>query len=308
MKSEKNMDEEFDDLELDDVDEGSSADGKDAYQMFLESISRLPKYSSKENLEKIKEYQTAEGEEKTQLLNGLVEGNIRLVVKCAIEVASHSAPNSSEKNVRGLRMDLIQEGSQALCKAIKDFDLDRGYAFSTLAVTYIKRAMYAFLNTSSRMIYLPQQILDRHRQIVKASDELTKTKGGKPSFEEIASYLNNGMTASDVEENCLIFNGVDVKTIDANPDSEDGPSYLDTVASDDMNPQEVSEHEEQMEKLEIAKKTLTPQMKFILSHRYPTDGSKKWTLRELSDELGLSKERIRQLENEALKKLRDMIS
>ena len=71
-------------------------------------------------------------------------------------------------------MDLIQEGSQALSKAIVDFDPARGYAFSTLAVTYIKRAMFAFLNNSSRMIHVPQQILDRHRLITKAIDELKK--------------------------------------------------------------------------------------------------------------------------------------
>ena len=306
--SEKMLDEDFEDFDLDDVDEGSSADGKDAYQMFLESISRFPKFNAKENLEKIKEYQNAGDDEKTHLLNCLVEGNIRLVVKCAIEVAAHAAPNSSEKNVRGLRMDLIQEGSQALCKAIKDFDLDRGCAFSTLAVTYIKRAMYAFLNTSSRMINLPQQILDRHRLIVKASDEIMKAKGAKPTFEEIASYLNNGLTASDIEENCLIFNGVEVKTIDNNSDSDNGTSYLDTVASEDMNPQEVSEREEQREKLEVAKNTLTPQMKYILEHRYPTDGSKRWTLRELSNKLGISIERVRQLENEAKIKLKGLIS
>lgn len=309
MNQEKLTADELDeDFDLDDVDSGSSINGKDAYQMFIETISSFPKFTSQENLEKIMEYQAAEGDEKTALLDCIVEGNIRLVIKYAIEIASHAAPNSSEKSVRGLRMDLIQEGSQALAKAVKDFDAERGYAFSTLAVTYIKRAMYAFLNTNSRMIYLPQQVLDRHRLISRASDELIKKTGEKPTYEEIANYLNNGLTASDVQENCLIFNGVEVKSIDGNPEEDNNNKNLNDVPSQDMNPQEVSERQEQIEKLEKARKSLTPIMNFIISHRYPSDDSEPWTLRELSEELNLSKERVRQLENEAKEKLREMLS
>ncbi len=309
MTKEKKTDEFYeDDYDMEDIDEGSSINGKDAYQMFIETINKFPKFSSEENLEKIKEYQAADGDEKISLLDSIVEGNIRLVVKYAIEIASHAAPNSSEKSIRGLRMDLIQEGSQALAKAIKDFDVNRGYAFSTLAVTYIKRAMYAFLNTSSRMIYLPQQILDKHRQIAKATEELTKSKGEKPSYQEIADYLNNGMTGKDVEENCLIFNGMEVKTVDARPDMDNNTDSLYNLPSEDLNPQEVSEREEQIEKLLAAKNSLTPQMNYILSRRYPSDDTEPWTLRELAKELGLSQERVRQLENEAKQKIREMLS
>ncbi len=299
------LDEDFD---IDEVDCGSSINGKDAYQMFIDSISTFPKFTSQENLEKIKEYHSAEGDEKIALLDSIVEGNIRLVIKYAAEIASHAAPNSSEKSVRGLRMDLIQEGSQALAKAIKDFDPARGYAFSTLAVTYIKRAMYAFLNANSRMIYLPQQILDRHRLIVRASDELVKKNGTKPTFEEVASYLNNGLTAKDIEENCLIFNGVEVKSMEGDSDEDNEKNALNNLPSPDMNPQEVCEKKEQMEKLEKGRKSLTPMMNFIISHRYPNDDSEPWTLRELSEELGISKERVRQLESEAKEKLREMLS
>lgn len=302
------MNEELDeDLDLDDLDNGSSIKGKDAYQMFMDSIRQYPKFTQEENLEKLKEYKEADEEDKIALLDEIVEGNIRLVIKYANEIAAQTVLNA-DNGARGLKMDLIQEGSQALSKAIEDFDPSRGYAFSTLAVTYIKRAMFAFLNNSSRMIHVPQQILDRHRLITRAIDELKKKNASDPSYDEIASYLNNGLTAEDIEENCLIFKSIDVKTIDERPDFDHDKKTIAAVPSDEMNPQEASERQELIDKLAKATESLTPTMRFILSHRYPEDGSTPWALRELSVKLNLSIERVRQIEEEAKAKLREMLS
>ena len=309
MAKEKLDDEELDeDLDIDDLDNGSSIKGKDAYQMFMDSIRLYPKFTQEENLENLKEYKAADDEDKIALLDEIVEGNIRLVIKYANEIASQAVSNAEEGGTRGLKMDLIQEGSQALSKAIVDFDPARGYAFSTLAVTYIKRAMFAFLNNSSRMIHVPQQILDRHRLITKAIDELKKKNATDPSYEDVAEYLHNGLTAEDIEENCLVFKNIDVKTIDERPDIDNDKRTIAAVPSDEMNPQEASERQELIEKLAKATESLTPTMRFIISHRYPEDGSTPWTLRELSVKLNLSIERVRQIEEEAKAKLREMLS
>ena len=133
MAKEKLDDEELDeDLDIDDLDNGSSIKGKDAYQMFMDSIRLYPKFTQEENLEKLKEYKAADDEDKIALLDEIVEGNIRLVIKYANEIASQAVSNAEEGGTRGLKMDLIQEGSQALSKAIVDFDPARGYAFLPL--------------------------------------------------------------------------------------------------------------------------------------------------------------------------------
>lgn len=297
----------FDEDDLDGYQEGTSFKGKDALKIFMESVKSFPTLTREENDELLRKYQVSSEEEKNVIRDQIVEGNIRLVISSAFRIAGLFKNTSGQRN-NGLIMDFIQEGSEGLSRAVEDYDPSRGNAFSTVATTYITRAIYGFLNDDFNQIRIPHQIMEKQRLIQRTETELSNRLGRKPTEEEIAEALpsSSKMKADEINSVKAFSQMNQIMPLDGM--TEDGkPDKASMIPSDDMTPQEYSQRNELEEKLRDAIQTLTPTMQYILKHRYPTDGTTVWTLSKLGDELNLSLERVRQIEQEAIGILREKL-
>ncbi len=296
------MDDEELDLTKDDefdYENGSSIRGKDALAIFLENERRYPTLTKEKNEELLREYHSAGEEDKQAIMDKLVEGNLKLVTKEAFRIAK---PFRNEKNQpnNGLVLDFIQEGSEGLVRAVEKFDLSKGFAFSTFASAYIKTAILSFLNNNYRMIRIPKQITDKNRRIREAERRLCDRLRREPDAEEIASELNDGTSAEEVENiKGIAQSGVVLSMDQKRQDDDESDNLYREIPTTEQNPQEYAESKELQERLNKLMEELPEAMRFILIHSYPEDGSEPWTLQKIGEELNLSAERVRQIREEA---------
>lgn len=257
-------------------------------QIYLQEIGQIPMLDEKEEKELGK--RIAEGDETAR--QRLSEGNLRLVVSLAKHYTGRGVP----------MMDLIQEGNLGLMRAAEKYDYTKENRFSTYASWWIKEAMQRAIDQQSREIRVPVHVAENMKRVQKISKELQQTLGRDATPEEIAEKMN-GKTVSDVK-NILMYlqNPVSLET----PVGENGENSLgdmvedktETTPEDAMNT--IARHEEVKELLD----QLTDRERQIIRLRYGLEDGKPYTLEEIGEKLGVTRERVRQIEARALEKLR----
>lgn len=221
----------------------------------------------------------------------MVRANLRLVVKIAREFANFGLP----------LLDLISEGNIGLMKAVKRFDPLKGGKFSTYGSWWIRQSIKRALANQSKTIRLPIHLVDKLSKIRRVGDGLAESLGRDATNEEIAEEV--GMSSSKVAQ--LTMSAVRPASLDA-PLGDDGLTELSEIVSDEMafNPfDQLNEKDMHGELIDLVAQ-LDERERAILNSRFGLDGSKPITLEEVGAKMGVTRERIRQLQNSALSKIR----
>lgn len=221
----------------------------------------------------------------------LIKANTRLVVSIAKKYMGQGVPFS----------DLIQEGNLGLMKAVEKFDYRRGYKFSTYATWWIRQAITRALADQGRTIRVPVHMSDRIRKLHQVSRQLEQVWGRKPTPEELAKHMD--LEASKVRWMLRVSrHPVSLER----PVGEEEDSELGNFIEDEdaPTPPDAAYHRLLQEKLEDVLSTLTPREARILRLRFGLQNGRSYTLEEVGKKFGLTRERIRQIEGQALRKLR----
>ena len=264
-----------------------SVDMTEPLKIYLKEIGRIPLLTAEEELELGR--QIAEGD--TEARRKMEEANLRLVVA----VAKHYAGKGMQF------MDLIQEGNIGLMRAVEKFDYTKGSKFSTYAVWRIKEAILRALDSQSREIRVPVRVAQNMNKISKTERKMEQTLGREVAAEEIAKELH--MTTEEVERmQSYIKNPVSLET----PVGDEENSNLEDFIEDtqEPTPEEAVAALVQKEEVQEMLSTLTEKEQKILRLRYGLEDGNVHTLEETGQILGVTRERIRQLESRALEKLR----
>jgi RNA polymerase primary sigma factor len=257
----------------------------DALQLFLNEIRRYPLLTKTEEIELAKRIEAGDLEAKERMINS----NLRLVVANAKKYQGQDLP----------LLDLIQEGIFGLIRASEKFDWRKGYKFSTYATFWIRQAIQRGLANRARTIRIPVHIGQRERKIARAQRELSAKLGRDPTEEEVAAA-----SELPVEQVHEVRDAARTITSLDRPVGEEGETSLgDLLESEDQSPDEEVELSLREETLRTAVDSLPERERQVLKLRYGINGDEPTPLRETGRRLGLSPERVRQVEAEALKRL-----
>ncbi len=274
--------EELDDMS---VPDGVSID--DPVRMYLKEIGKVDLLSSGEETELARKMSEGDKEARRKL----AEANLRLVVSIAKRYVGRGM----------LFLDLIQEGNLGLIKAVEKFDYTKGYKFSTYATWWIRQAITRAIADQARTIRIPVHMVETINKLVRVSRQLVQELGRDPLPEEIARELN--MPVDKVGEIMKIAQEpVSLET----PIGEEEDSHLgDFIQDDDAPaPSEAATFTLLKEQLADVLNTLTPREEKVLRLRFGLDDGRARTLEEVGKEFNVTRERIRQIEAKALRKLR----
>lgn len=267
------------------IPEGISID--DPVRMYLKEIGKVPLLSADEEIELAQ--RMAEGDEEAK--RRLAEANLRLVVSIAKRYVGRGM----------LFLDLIQEGNLGLIKAVEKFDYRKGFKFSTYATWWIRQAITRAIADQARTIRIPVHMVETINKLIRVSRQLLQELGRDPHPEEIAKEMN--MPVEKVREIMKISQEpVSLET----PIGEEEDSHLgDFIPDDDAPaPSEAAAFTLLKEQLIDVLDTLTPREEKVLRLRFGLDDGRARTLEEVGKEFQVTRERIRQIEAKALRKLR----
>lgn len=276
--------EELENIELS-VPEGVSIE--DPVRMYLKEIGKVPLLSAEEEKELAMRMETGDEEAKKRL----AEANLRLVVSIAKRYVGRGM----------LFLDLIQEGNLGLIKAVEKFDYKKGYKFSTYATWWIRQAITRAIADQARTIRIPVHMVETINKLIRVQRQLLQELGREPYPEEIAEKMN--LPVDRVREIQKISQEpVSLET----PIGEEEDSHLGDFIQDDNVPVPAEAAAETMlkEQLDEVLKTLTEREKKVLRLRFGLDDQRARTLEEVGKEFDVTRERIRQIEAKALRKLR----
>ena len=270
------------------VPEGISID--DPVRMYLKEIGKVPLLTADEEIEIAKKMLEG-GEEAEAAKKKLAEANLRLVVSIAKRYVGRGM----------LFLDLIQEGNLGLIKAVEKFDYTKGFKFSTYATWWIRQAITRAIADQARTIRIPVHMVETINKLIRVSRQLLQEKGRETQPEEIAEAM--GISVEKVREIVKIAQEpVSLET----PIGEEEDSHLgDFIQDDDAPPPaEAASFTLMKEQLMSVLDTLTPREKKVLSLRFGLEDGRQRTLEEVGQEFNVTRERIRQIEAKALRKLR----
>jgi RNA polymerase primary sigma factor len=257
----------------------------DALQLFLNEIRRYPLLSAAEEVELTKRVERGDMEAKERMINS----NLRLVVSLAKKYQGHDLP----------LLDLIQEGIFGLIRAVEKFDWRKGYKFSTYATFWIRQAIQRGIANKARTIRIPVHIGQRERKIARVERELAAKFERQPSDEEISK--ESGVPIEQIEE--IRDAGRAVTSLDKPIGEEGETAFGDLLASSEMSPEEEVHVSLSEELLRKTIEELPETERNVLKLRYGINGHEPTPLRETGKRLGMSPERVRQIESKALAKL-----
>ena len=259
----------------------------DPVRMYLKEIGRIPLLTSDEEFENAR--RALEGDEEAKRI--LAESNLRLVVSIAKRYVGRGM----------LFLDLIQEGNIGLMKAVDKFDPEKGYKFSTYATWWIRQAITRALADQARTIRVPVHMVETINKLARVQRQLTQDLNREPTDEEIAKKL--GISVEKVREVYKISQDpVSLET----PIGEEDDSHLGDFIRDErtVSPEEYATEELLKEELADVLLTLTDREEKVLRLRFGLDDGQCRTLEEVGQIFGVTRERIRQIEAKALRKLR----
>ena len=259
----------------------------DPVRMYLKEIGRVPLLKADEEVELAKRMQEGDEEAKNQL----AEANLRLVVSIAKRYVGRGM----------LFLDLIQEGNLGLLKAVEKFDYKKGFKFSTYATWWIRQAITRAIADQARTIRIPVHMVETINKLVRVSRQLLQELGTDPTPEQIGAVMD--LAPDRVREiQKVAQEPVSLET----PIGEEEDSHLgDFIEDEDAPaPDEAASYILLKEQLEEVLETLTPREAKVLRLRFGLDDGRSRTLEEVGQEFGVTRERIRQIEAKALRKLR----
>ena len=285
------LDFDLSDIEADTIDEdGAIIEGiniDDPVKVYLKEIGRVPLLTPDEEIDLARRM----GEGDPYARKRLSEANLRLVVSIAKRYVG-----------RGMQfLDLIQEGNLGLIKAVEKFDHTKGFKFSTYATWWIRQAITRAIADQARTIRIPVHMVETINKVKKVSSQLLHQNGHEPTAEEIAKELD--MPVEKVREIMRVAQEpVSLET----PIGEEEDSHLGDFIQDDEAPApaDAASHTLLKEQLADVLKTLTPREEKVLRLRFGLDDGRPRTLEEVGKEFNVTRERIRQIEAKALRKLR----
>ena len=278
-----------DEIEVEKIDL-SVPDGvsiEDPVRMYLKEIGKVPLLSAEEEIELAKRMELGDQEAKKRL----AEANLRLVVSIAKRYVGRGM----------LFLDLIQEGNLGLIKAVEKFDYRKGYKFSTYATWWIRQAITRAIADQARTIRIPVHMVETINKLIRVSRQLLQELGREPTPEEIAAEMN--MPVERVREILKISQEpVSLET----PIGEEEDSHLGDFVQDDNVPvpADAAAFTLLKEQLEEVLGTLTEREQKVLTLRFGLEDGRARTLEEVGKEFNVTRERIRQIEAKALRKLR----
>ena len=282
-------DEDMEEIELDKIDlsvpDGVSID--DPVRMYLKEIGKVPLLTAEEEIELAKKMEQGDQEAKKRL----AEANLRLVVSIAKRYVGRGM----------LFLDLIQEGTLGLIKAVEKFDYRKGYKFSTYATWWIRQAITRAIADQARTIRIPVHMVETINKLIRVSRQLLQELGREPTPEEIAEEMD--MPVERVREILKISQEpVSLET----PIGEEEDSHLGDFIQDDNVPvpADAATFTLLKEQLDEVLSTLTEREQKVLILRFGLEDGRARTLEEVGKEFNVTRERIRQIEAKALRKLR----
>lgn len=262
----------------------------DAASLYLKEIGYAPLLTAQEEVKFSRLARRGDGAARERM----IESNLRLVVKIARRYVN-----------RGLSLlDLIEEGNLGLIRAVEKFDPERGFRFSTYATWWIRQTVERGLMNQTRTIRLPIHVVKELNQCMRASRQLAQRLEHDPTVEEIATQLDKSARA--VDRILALNNHITSVDISFSADGDEGgrslvETIIDTHPSD---PGELAEGDDLVHRLEMLLGELSPKQQDVIARRFGLRGHDVATLEEVGREVGLTRERVRQIQIEALERLK----
>lgn len=262
----------------------------DATQLYLNEIGFSPLLTAEEEVKYAR--MAIRGEEAGR--KRMIESNLRLVVKIARRYLN-----------RGLSLlDLIEEGNLGLIRAVEKFDPERGFRFSTYATWWIRQTIERAIMNQTRTIRLPIHVVKELNVYLRAARELTHKLDHEPSAEEIAEMLDKPV--DDVKKMLGLNERIASIDMPIGPDSD--KSLMDTISDDaDSDPANILQDADMNYSLGVWLDDLNEKQREVISRRFGLRGFEPSTLEEVGVEIGLTRERVRQIQVEALRRLREIL-
>lgn len=280
---------EVEDLKLDEITDTNyeSVNVDDPVRMYLREIGRIPLLTFEQELDLAKKILEGDEEAKQEL----AESNLRLVVSIAKKYVGRGM----------LFLDLIQEGNMGLIKAVEKFDYTKGFKFSTYATWWIRQAITRAIADQARTIRIPVHMVETINKLIRTSRHLLQQMGREPTPDEIAEEMEIPVEKV-MEIQKIAQDPVSLET----PIGEEDDSHLGDFIQDDDSPapHDSAAYTLLKEQLEDVMNTLTPREAKVLKLRFGLEDGKARTLEEVGREFEVTRERIRQIEAKALRKLR----
>ena len=272
---------------IDDVDVLEGVSTEDPVRMYLKEIGNVPLLTTEQEVELAKRVEAGDEEAKKQL----TEANLRLVVSIAKKYVGRGMPF----------LDLIQEGNMGLMKAVDKFDYTKGYKFSTYATWWIRQAITRGIADTGRTIRVPVHMVETINKTLRMTRTLLQELGREPTPEEVAERLN--VSVSRVREVLKISR--DPVSLDT-PIGEEDDSHLGDFIEDDsaLSPADSAAFSMLRAELATALESLTDRERQVVKLRFGLEDGRARTLEEVGKESNVTRERIRQIEAKALRKLR----
>ena len=274
----------------------------DPVKMYLKEIGRVPLLKADEEVLIAKRIEkginnpddAAAVQDGVDAKNELISANLRLVVAIAKKYTGRGM----------LFLDLIQEGNMGLIKAVDKFDYTKGFKFSTYATWWIRQAITRAIADQARTIRIPVHMVETINKMSRIQRQLVQELGRDPSAEEIATRMGSGMTAEKVREiQKIALDPVSLET----PIGEEDDSHLGDFIEDKdaMSPDQYANNELLKDEIDLILSTLTDREEKVIRLRFGLEDGRTRTLEEVGKEFDVTRERIRQIEAKALRKLKN---